>query len=681
MAPSVFPKSRVESILQGFPDLVNALYRIEVMTLKQRSSLIKLCQAQHIPHPTETSSLAKMMAEVPGISDGADSLIGYTSVSFLEFVSDFEDIVHSPVLSPILLDLCRTAPLSHREVREAKLAGWGKEISLMESNHPDFRVDWDVLFDEERHNDSLLPELPPNPMMSRRSRIAFEEWRYRTSSVLHFPRMTFKNMSRSTRRNWESIFGESVPQDLVPILGQTNVERRYLDTGIKVAGVLELRQRWYPSSAKPRTYFAQGGITYHASKHLQDAFSDLVNVIPYTNHRTRLHPARIRLKFGQHLRIYDLEAFTSRCFEQIAFMNSLAKFCSGWPFTFLDSREGVITRDLGEVLYEYNQIANVSAAISYERLDKTSLEQSAHNFAGGLGVYGNLMTCTAAHGHALAQICEDEDQLNVAGDDAAFAEDSSNELAADYVIGAIGKDQKEKRFSSEEAGCICLKRPLYQDGFRIEQGYRTVPPSIYNILHNIFGYLDPRYRHSEREVSYTAGRISVSKEICRFVRVCHELGPGLSVKDRRDAIRFLRNIYEVCNLPTTGAVTGIDRSKITLPYLPEDANREDSYFDSNPNAETLRRFYTGHAIIDERRVLPYMDGTVVGLSPGNTFVCNSSKYLAYLRKLGFVESRPVQHLVSGLVGLGQLEYSIFDDISPVVYEFEIVESVPVHLSL
>jgi len=239
--------------------------------------------------------------------------------------------------------------------------------------------------------------------------------------------MTFKNMSRATRREYEKITGRKLNN--TAIFGQVNIERFYMETGYHLGGCSEIRQVWTPNQAKPRTYYSMGGDHFKESKPLQGAFTALVNSNESTHHVSRLLPARIRLKTGQHLLVYDLETFTSRMSEQISYMEKLAIFCLDTEILVMDSAYGLIRKNLGEMLGDYNEICNKHGDVSYERVTGTEEFMSHQSCAGMLGVYGNLMTCTHAHGLLMMQCVEDESQVNVAGDDGAIAEDDANKLS------------------------------------------------------------------------------------------------------------------------------------------------------------------------------------------------------------------------------------------------------------
>lgn len=461
-----------------------------------------------------------------------------------------------------------------------------------------------------------------------------------------------------------------------PIFGQVTWERFYFRTGIAIGGACEIRQKWYPAQAKPRTYYAQGGETYEVSRHLQDPFTDLTNCYTPTHHIHRLLPTRLRLKYGQHLRIYDLETFSSRMHEQKAFIDKLADFSRGWPFSFVDARNGVVTVDLGEQLDDYNTICNKYPSVSFERVTNNTSFLSHQNTAGMLGVFGNLMTCTLAHGILMSFCVEDETQVNVAGDDGAIAEDDDNAHLIDICICAIGVYEPSKTFTTLEAGCICLKRPLSQLGTLLERKNMIIPPSIINIARlTDSGFSDPRYSwHDEDESDRSKMRI-LAKELTRFLRSGYYARNLLSDEEQGAIIRLCRKVTKLCQAPVEGCLPQCGGS-FYWPLIPE----IDEGLVTDPLWSLCAFHYTGWVRLPRTEFYELTFDKDSYRRVGHSFEYFMTNHLSYLYKLGLVTFDVEMKIYTDEEGFSEL-YRTFDHrrSGRLVYSFTIVDVIPEHL--
>jgi hypothetical protein len=613
-----------------------------------------------------------------------DSLAGncrqriHPPIRFMLFIQDFTGIT-SPVIAAILLDVARGLPLTHLEIKAAKLKGWGKELSVMEQDPPDNSFHWDVMFDPLKCDQPLHDQFQPNRYANLFLYNSFSRWRDRMTTIVHYPRTSTKSMSRSTVRYFEGNTGRNRDENCVDF-SQEDWLVHYHKTGVQLEGACELRQRWYKSSAKPRTYIAQGGYAYTASQCTQDFWTELVNSNPVTNHITRLQPERLRLRSGSRLRIYDLETFTSRYHEQRHFLASLAEFCRGHPFSFMDVRHGLITVDMGELISEYNQICNIRTPISFERVPGLRGHPiGCHHYASALGIYGNLMTCTLPHGCAMLHLVDTEDQVNVAGDDGALDENDDNEDTIQIAIAAQGRCEMSKAFDTREDGVICLKRDLVQTGQSVIHGILIIPPCVVSMAELLYDYTDPRYRDS---VATPLDRLRrVGRELFRFIRSVHRARDGLSIMDKRICLSIFERISQKWKIdPAVGALQ-ICGDRYSWPAILNTSNWTDvdikEYFETDPLMYTAGQCYRGSATMSLRgRVViqPNWDNTRCGM----TFEGNSSRHWALLEKLGYVEKEPEVTFVLGSIGL-QRVYGQLMSSEPRIYRYTVLRDVPVTL--
>lgn len=93
-----------------------------------------------------------------------------------------------------------------------------------------------------------------------------------------------KTVGRQTAANYTNIVhGEEVAQVDTQV-SSGDRERLYADCGTKVTGPCELRQAWKYNDITPRTYFSQGGTTFHASKYIRIPINELTNMFPEVNY-------------------------------------------------------------------------------------------------------------------------------------------------------------------------------------------------------------------------------------------------------------------------------------------------------------------------------------------------------------------------------------------------------------
>lgn len=591
----------------------------------------------------------------------------------------FGDFVQSSLIAPILLDLCRGLPLPPLEVTSAQISGWNKEISLCEEETRPGVVKWDVLFTPSRwHNESLAPGLRPNPKMCQLWYSSLLRWRNRQRNRLLYPRMSHKNMSRSTRRFAEEML--DIDLDDTPIFSQVNWQQVYCERGIQLPGCSEMRQKWYPSGAKPRTYYSQGGVHYRYSSYLQNVLSDLCNSNPITHYVTRLQPSRLLLKDGAHYRIYDLTSFTSNMNEQRHFVNALANWCYGTPVLKYDARCGILDEDLGEMLFEYNQHCNISPEVSYERFmtDREEPHLAVHSMASMLGIYGNLMTCTVPHGILISMTCEDEDEVNVAGDDAQVLERDDRRDEQELCISYLGSMEWSKTFRSDDEACICLKRSLIEDGNRLLPGLALIPPTLVRCAHLLEGYDDPRYSFLDQDLSKRSCISMVGKDLLRYLRSVYRAKAQLTDDEIDYALSHARQLSKLAGTyDDFGSYGRLPQCNdlVFWPYVP----RVEEFRDMDPFDLLILSRYR------EPAKVPQLEFQEVSMSELRTFGDsargNKTQHLGFLEKLGYVESDRVEVMKWGNEGREYVWKLYTDFETPVLYDFTVVKEIPPHLMM
>lgn len=487
--------------------------------------------------------------------------------------------------------------------------------------------------------------------------------------------MSNKMISHATKRNYESMFGREWVTDEKEggiEMTQETLEKLYHDYGVEVPGPCEIRQKWYQSGITPRTYFASGGTAYSISKYIQEMASDLTAELDTTHPISRLNPARLVLKdASQYLRIYDLSGFTSNHWECKRFLDELASWCTGHYTTIVDAREGLVRKDIGAMISEYNQSMNYCADYSLEKIGLEFDEMLGyHNRAGFLGVYGNINFSTFVHGASLLMVVQSTDEVNVAGDDAHYVETSGFESVADLTINANGYLEWSKVFRSDQVGAVCLKRGLEQIDQRIIPFMMAIFPSFSN-LGRLFGYNAPQFPNERM-----TGRQKLSlvgNELFRFLRGLHLSG---ITDDLDKAIDIIQAIYVSASLPKLGSLPPYGDVLIPVcPTVPSDIH------DHSPLGILLRYHFDDGVVLprcqkpgelDESRDPP--------LSEYCTWVGRSTAKLRYLEVLEYVVKEDMTEVMFGTAAYERL-VDMYSRALPKFYEWKCIAPIPIELEM
>lgn len=660
----------------AYPRYRSAIRTIATLPLSARTLLIKACQAQSWPAPDSFSTLRNMINKHPDVLV-YEPLPQY--LPFGEFAPHFNLTFRDPLESAIILDICRGTPLpSFQDVYEAQSLSWAKEIKLVYGTKREARVNWDVFFVEGCQELPIADGVPPNPSMARRIHHQLKRFRDSTRGRRFYPRATHRNMSRSTRRDYEGATGQSL--DGIPIFGQDNWAKHYHDTGVQVEGACEMRQKWYHSGAKPRTYFAMGGKAYKSCRFLQDFFTDLVDFFLPTNHKTRLQPDRLFLssrfdKEEPHFRIYDLSNFTSNMSEQSRCLSSLEKFFQGVDVEIVDERYGPLAVDLGQLLSDYVEDCVDRPEVSLERYPGFSISEGElhdcipHMVASLLGIFGNLMSCTFAHYLMVSPVVKDEGEVNVAGDDGILPEDAANPEPVHRVIDLVGSCAMEKTFRGDEESAIALKRPIWEDLPHLRTTYNIIPPSLVRCVQTLdSNFSDPRYPPVFEQRSFNEGLDVVGKDLLRFLRSAY-------LRRYSDVIRlsevlegFEKLVKKIRGKRPQSGTRGTQGYTWPIhPFVYE-------FLETPPLTVLLVNNAPRWLWAPKLEKRPVYQDT--DLYSGLSFESNSSPKLKMLELFGYVEKEEVKELLEGhyvLNFLGMLAAPVY---IPTVYTFSVVKDVP-----
>jgi hypothetical protein len=600
-----------------------------------------------------------------------------------EVFSTYGVDIQDPLESAIILDIIRSSPTTTEDTKLFTTKGWITEAKLIDTRKEaqcNFRCFFDLSVPPNVH--PLLPSNEKSRFLIYRTFLAYKE-QLSSSPPIYYPRYKHKNMSRSTRRDFEERFDTSLED--FPIFGQDDWIRVYHENGVFLEGSMEERSKWYPSGAKPRTYFAQGGTAYRYSRFLQDFFTELVDVFPSTNHVTRLRPERLHLvEEDEHFLIYDLSSFTSNMTEQRSFMSCLAWFFSGVQCYIVDEVLGPTIRDLGEMLLEYNEHCVDKPLVSQERAPpdcRTSDDILEHLAASMLGIFGNLMTCTLAHFLILSPLVDTFDRINVAGDDGLVPLLTGSELMTSNAISLVGDCAPDKTFVSNEQGAVHLKRPMFELHPRVHLGYNFVPPNVATCAAYLLGSdCDPRYSHIGIEDMTLSERISVvGKDLMRFLRSVYDRRQisDVSISDLLVVYRgFEGLVHSILGFRPVSRQWTPGRLNYVWPLSPAD------YDFFGDNADPLAVYCL--STCSESLMIPVYREEPVDYTQlqyvGDFCECNSSKGLRLLETLGYLEKDPVEEEVRGMEAVYHLFAKLSGSITmPSLYRFTVSKPIPFEL--
>nr|WOK58268.1 MAG: hypothetical protein [Armillaria mellea ambi-like virus 4] len=657
----------------AYPKYRTVIRSLSHLPLSARSLLIKASQAQSWPPPDSHSTLRRMIEEHPPIyiHDPFPEIIPLSN-----FAPHFNLDLQDPLESAILLDIARGLPLpTIYDVIEAKNSSWNKELRLLHGVKKETVVNWDVFFKEGCQHLPMADGIPPNPRMASNIFHRLKRFRENIRGKRYFPRATHKNMSRSTRRDFESQ-GASLVE--IPIFGQDNWGAHYHWTGVKLGGSSEMRQKWYHHGAKPRTYFAMGGEAYENCRFLQDFFTELVDIFLPTNHQTRLQPDRLFLssqydKEDPHFRIYDLSNFTSNMAEQSGCVEGLTEFMMDVEVEVVDERFGVVATDMGQLLSDYHEFCVERPTVSTERYpgspsDGRQYDGIPHMVASLLGIFGNLMSCTFAHYLIVSPVVQDEDEVNIAGDDGILPEDAANPEPVRRVIDIVGTCAMEKTFRSDEEAAIALKRPIWEDLPHLRTKFNIIPPSVVRCVQCLSNkFKDPRYPPLYEPYTVKEGLDIVGKDLLRFLRSAYLR--RYSDEERLDEVvagfeRLAKKLLRKNVSPGTKGTQGYTWPVRPLAY---------DFLEAPPLTVLSVNYaprYLWTALLERRPV--YRDELYVGLE----FESNSSKKLKMLESFGYLEKEEVKVELEDYQVLSFLGMLASPVVVPVVYTYSVVRDVP-----
>lgn len=621
-------------------DYRGELLALELLDMDQRSAVAKLCRAQC--YPPNGVRLDRMTKCLPPYF--RDSIL---------------PLCQTPLMAGLVLHLVLLAPMSQREIERIYTESMVKELTVMESVKRTCTLSFEAFFGYP--NMPLLDFLPPNRAMALNIQECIDKWADSLQGTVLYPRLGSKTVSKVTRDELRGTVPEYVQASDIGVT-PIDLERVYDQFGIKIGGPCEMRQKWYCSNLKPRTYYACGGDAFHTSKYLALPLVDLCDTLPPTNKYSRVDPGRIAIRDeSDDVVYYDLTSFTSNFHVHYEFMLRLAQYCEGVNVVILDARLGMIDKDLGELIREYADmnLRNPTYTLPSKYADPSVLHY--HSVAGFLGVYGNIASATFIHGSVMTMMHDYFDENNVAGDDGLdVSEDVDTTLR---VVGSLGIVVDGKTFRDSEGCCIHLKRPITRVGSRLLHGLLSTWPSLEPVMEQS----DPRYPYYNA-LTRRERRDTLAGTVASFLRKLEPLDLTNDDADLVDAV--LSYIYDTYGLPRSGCVPQATRERSA--FVP---TYEKRFIGMDPIYNTIVRNYSGIAKLPKRGYVKWNRGML----EHGTFECNSNRLLNYLEALGYLEQEKVSQFTFGEEGLRGLLHE-YTSPEPPIYRYTVVRRLPLWFS-
>jgi len=648
MTPPPFNKSNSEFglVVHDFSILCTSL------SVEQRKAFITLFRSQTLPTVFDTNLSERLRSILP---------------QHETICRNLQPLYVSPLTVGLLINIVLAAPMLESTIEDEKNKSISKEMQVMESLARKTTINYRSFFCRGSEDEPVHPTTPINKEMNLRIRTSIDSWLKQLKSKILFPHMTTKSVASNTANSIRAASLEFCDKE--EITGQ-DMETLYAREGFWPEGECEMRQKWYPSGVTPRTYYAAGGSTYRASRYLRDPFNLLSDQFEPTERYSRVDRFRMRTNSeDDYFFIYDLTSFTSAFHEQRHFLSWLSLYARGTTVRIYDPHSGIIRKDLGDMISEYNEVCNIFPTYSLGVGDFVASDVVLfHGVAGFLGVFGNLVTCTLCHGYVMSQHCESTNNLGVAGDDAVIATQNHTDLLP--TVHSLGTFAEDKVYTSLETAVYLKRRFLQVQCTGLVFDFVIWPSFSWCDLK------DKRWTHL-RSTTFEKQQHAVSSSIFSFIRKSLHL-----VTDGEREIVFLRlatftltYLYRHFSLPFEGNLPQCG-GKISLGVVPI---LDKDWFRQDPLDRLINAYFTGTCILPHRGLI--MSNDIIW-GEGTVFCGNSTKFRNYACRVGWMSKSPKTELMIGYPAIQRLKQEFYsvELLEPQIYEYRIELDLEDHLT-
>lgn len=416
-----------------FTDLCIVLQSIINFSLPIRKELLGLCRTQSLP--THGSSLRASMQYlhtsilVPSAPSNRLDDTDYVSMTLLDLIFLYPDVFLDHLLAAIVAHALRIAPISDEaEYQKAYLDTVAKELNAAVNTFNHASLDFRSIFSANASHRSipLCNRLPESEEVASDTYSHFCQLRNSLSYTTVFPRGGSKTVGKIVAEAfWKAYYQHGLcfkhegdaNEDQVTV---DDCLRLYQETGGYPEGPVEVRTSWKYAQINPRVYYARGGDVQPAAQYIQAIVNIMIDEFPEVHRIDRFSPPPTPLSDDDVEIIYDYASFTSNLDAVIPFVDELSQFFHGTTILCIDPVRGIVPRDLGDMLSDYNRICNAYAKFDISRLSVTGDQDTIfEHTCGMLGVEGNIFLATLLHGIFLRFIAGLE-RSKCVGDDGRF---------------------------------------------------------------------------------------------------------------------------------------------------------------------------------------------------------------------------------------------------------------------
>lgn len=422
----------------------------------------------------------------------------YTILTIEQLLLGLEEFIDDPITLSFLSTCIRTAPyMDYTSVVETQEDSIKKEIQAAITEASNACLYWDAIFDQNPRSRRirLFPNLPFSPDLNQQIHDIFQNTKRTLEGHIFYPQTSDKTIGYEARElsQHQTVSGMDQLYSMHEATSTRDCERFYHLWGVELKGIVEMRSAWKYNVLKPRVYYAQGPDCYAASKYVQEVFNIILDHFEVVHRYNRYEKPDERMT-GQkdRLAIYDYTSFTSSLEQVKAFTRELALFYSGIMVVIVDTFQGPVTADLGDLIWKYNDVCNEQAEFDVTRL--LHLEDVLHlcNTTGMLGVPGNISSCTLLHGIHMIMALGGLSRGRCVGDDAMAilkgGTDSDTWKTFIEGVNNLGDIAREKfeywdyEDDPDTTGGAYCKRPISRLENSILQGLALVWPGIHDLL-------------------------------------------------------------------------------------------------------------------------------------------------------------------------------------------------------
>jgi len=581
--------------------------------------------------------------------------------------------------------------LTDDQVREGKLISFNKELLATQTGRKEPAWNWDAILDPLYHPGEIIHPLYPSlsPLQRQFSK-RLPGFRSSYSGRILLPHYSRRGVSRESatwllersrvdkRRLYgpRRTFHRNLDRRNVTSL---DVVHHYIRSGEWAAGRTEMKQAWTPSIILPRTYFCWSGQDIAVAGYLRNFFNDLGDLFDPTHRRNRVQPdwLQSRSRNLQGFFFYDLTSFTSWFHEQVPFLRSLARRFAGVPVYLVGERLSLTVHDLGSLIDGYTDKTTDFAqfVVSGNLIGEDfGGETFTHQCAGFLGIPGNLITCTIAHGLALASLYADPRELQVPGDDVGAAYFGEESLADGMKCAStLGVLQFDKVFRLPQLS-LYLKRLVVDLGASIS----LAPMLIYPLLPYLVNPRDSSRHRSNQFRIPPSDRLHsrAAHVLVAFHRDLWRLRRGDVDDYSAEIIRLLiRRIHDQVGLPYgaifQGRLYGSDDPEsdhlfVNIPV--KFSIDDDGWVFQNPDLVFAGRYVTRMTVRD---TTGFEIDHFESLSEGQTIIVRNSKSWRFLEDMGLVDIAGIPGEKIELIGKDARDAFLFSS-EPVLREVRVL---------